>query len=414
MFNQVRQVFVVCTILLLGSATAVPPTSAAERGKKMQVPEEVRSIARSNNEFAFDLYGQLRCSPGNIFFSPTSISTALAMTYAGAEGQTEKEMTEALNLDLPEQEVHPAFASLMAALNAPEDKSYELRVANRLWGQTGYGFLPSFLETTRDNYGAELAQVDFVSQTEQVRREINAWVEQQTNDKIKDLIPSGSLDRLTRLVLTNAVYFKGKWVHEFDKKATQDAPFTLSTGEKIDVSLMFQKEGFRYGETGELQLLEMPYKGGDLSMLVLLPKKVDGLAAIEGMLSAESLDEWSSGMRKQKVRTYIPRFKLTEKFQLNTMLSALGMPSAFAPQKANFSGMNGKRDLYITAALHKAFVDVNEEGTEAAAATGIVIGVTSVRPEPKVFRADHPFVFFIRHNPTGSILFMGRVTNPEP
>jgi serpin B len=301
----------------------------------------------------------------------------------------------------------------MAALNAPEDKGYELRIANRLWGQRGYGFLSSYLETTRENYGAELAQVDFDSQAEQVRREINAWVEEQTNDKIKDLIPSGALDSLTRLVLTNAVYFKGKWEHEFDKKATQDTPFTLSAGEKIDVPLMFQKKRFRYGETGELQLLEMPYKGDDLSMLVLLPKKVDGLAAMEEKLSAESLAQWSSEMRRQEVRTYIPRFKLTEEFQLNSMLSALGMPSAFAPTKADFSGMNGKRDLYITAALHKAFVDVNEEGTEAAAATGIVIGVTSVRPEPKVFRADHPFVFFIRHNPTGSILFMGRVTNPE-
>jgi serpin B len=301
----------------------------------------------------------------------------------------------------------------MAALNAPEDKSYELRIANRLWGQTGYGFLRSYLETTRDDYGAELAQVDFVNQTEQVRREIDAWVEQQTNDKIKDLIPSGALDSLTRLVLTNAVYFKGKWEHEFDKKATQDAPFTVSADEKVDVPLMFQKERFRYGETGELQLLEMPYKGGDLTMLVLLPKKADGLAAIEEKLSAENLDKWSSGMRKQKVRTYIPRFKLTEEFQLNSMLSALGMPSAFDPDKADFSGMNGKRDLYITAALHKAFVDVNEEGTEAAAATGIVVGVLSVEPEPKVFRADHPFAFVIRHNPTGSILFMGRVMNPR-
>jgi len=412
MVTQVRKVLVVCTMLLVGAGTAMSPTSAAERNKKTQVSERVQSIARSNNQFAFDLYGQLRSSSGNLFFSPTSISTALAMTYAGAEGETEQEMAKTLNLDLPEAQVHPAFASLIASLNAPEKEAYELRVANRLWGQRGYGFLPKYLETTREDYGAELAQVDFINKTEQVRREINAWIEEQTNDKIKDLIPSGALDRLTRLVLTNAVYFKGKWEHEFDKKATHDAPFTVSTGEKIDVPLMFQKEKFRYGEIGELQLLEMPYKGDDLSMLVLLPRKADGLAAIEKQLSVEKLDEWSSRMRRQEVRTYIPRFKLTEEFQLNSMLSALGMPSAFAPGKADFSGMNGKKDLYITAALHKAFVDVNEEGTEAAAATGIVVGALSIEPEPKVFRADHPFVFFIRHNPTGSILFMGRVTNP--
>jgi len=409
MVTQVRQVLVVCTMLLVGAGTAISPTSAAER---VRASEQVQSIARSNNEFAFDLYGQLQSSSGNLFFSPTSISTALAMTYAGAEGETEQEMAKTLHFDLPEAQVHPAFASLIAILNAPEKEAYELRVANRLWGQRGYGFLRRYLETTREDYGAQLAQVDFIDKTELARREINAWIEEQTNDKIKDLIPSGALDRLTRLVLTNAVYFKGKWEHEFDKKATHDAPFTVSNGEKIDVPLMFQKEKFRYGETGELQLLEMPYKGDDLSMLVLLPKKVGGLAAIEKQLSVETLDEWSSGMRRQEVRTYIPKFKLTEKFQLNSMLSALGMPSAFAPGKADFSGMNGKRDLYITAALHKAFVDVNEEGTEAAAATGIVFGITAEPPEPKVFRADHPFVFFIRHNPTGSILFVGRVTNP--
>ncbi|MFO7903947.1 MAG: serpin family protein [Pirellulaceae bacterium] len=380
----------------------------------MHVTEQVRSVARSNNEFALDLYGQLRATDtGNLFFSPASISTALAMTYAGAEGETEQEMAETLNFDLPEDQVHSAFASLMSLLGAPPDESYELRVANRLWGQEDYGFLPAYLETTRENYGAELAQVDFVNKTGQVRKEINAWIEEQTNNKIKDLLPPGSVDRLTRLVLTNAVYFKGKWEHEFDKEATRDAPFTVSPDEQVEVPLMFQKRKFKYGETAELQLLEMGYQGQDLSMLLLLPKKVDDLAAIEEKLSGENLEKWSAGMRKKEVRTYIPRFELTEEFQLNSMLSALGMPSAFEPGRADFSGMNGKKDLYITAALHKAFVDVNEEGTEAAGATGIVMGITSMPTEPTVFRADHPFIFLIRHDPTGSILFMGRVTNPR-
>ncbi|MGM0489739.1 MAG: serpin family protein [Planctomycetota bacterium] len=380
----------------------------------MHVTEQVRSVARSNNEFALDLYGQLRATDtGNLFFSPASISTALAMTYAGAEGETEQEMAETLNFDLPEDQVHSAFASLMSLLGAPPDESYELRVANRLWGQEDYGFLPAYLETTRENYGAELAQVDFVNKTGQVRKEINAWIEEQTNNKIKDLLPPGSVDRLTRLVLTNAVYFKGKWEHEFDKEATRDAPFTVSPDEQVEVPLMFQKRKFKYGETAELQLLEMGYQGQDLSMLLLLPKKVDDLAAIEEKLSGENLEKWSAGMRKKEVRTYIPRFELTEEFQLNSMLSTLGMPSAFEPDRADFSGMNGKKDLYITAALHKAFVDVNEEGTEAAGATGIVMGITSMPTEPTVFRADHPFIFLIRHDPTGSILFMGRVTNPR-
>jgi serpin B len=334
------------------------------------------------------------------------------MTYAGAEGQTEKEIATVLEFKLPEDQVHPAFASLMVTLNSPTKDAYELRVANRLWGQKGYGFLPQFLATTRKQYGAELAQVDYVNNSDQARHEINLWVEEQTNDKIKDLIPSGALNELTRLVLTNAIYFKGKWEHQFDKKQTKDAPFTTATGEKVGAPLMFQKERFKYGESQDLQLLEMPYKGDDLSMLILLPKKVDGLPALEKELSVANLEKWSAGMRSRKVLAFVPRFQLTEQFELSSMLSALGMPSAFDSRKANFSGMNGQRNLFITAAIHKAFVDVNEEGTEAAAATAILIQATSAQITP-TFRADHPFVFLIRDNQTGSILFLGRVTNPE-
>jgi serpin B len=404
---------VIAAFVLLLVANPAQPSRAAEKEGAPKASKELQAIAKSNNRFAFDLYGRLRTNDGNLFFSPTSISTALAMTYAGAEGGTEKEMATVLRFTLPEAEVHQAFASLMATLNAPKKDTYELRMANRLWGQTGYGFLPEFLGTTSKQYGAELAQVDFVNKAEKSRQEINAWVERQTNNKIMDLLPPNSVSDLTRLVLTNAIYFKGKWRHEFDKKATKNAPFTMSATEKVDVPLMFQKQRFKYGEMGELQLLEMGYKGDDLSMLVLLPKKVDGLQRLEKELTADNLDKWSSAMLMREVQTYLPRFKLTEQFQLNSMLAGMGMPSAFDPGKADFSGMNGKRDLFISAAVHKAFVDVNEEGTEAAAATGVVVGVTSLPPPPKVFRADHPFVFMIRENRTGSILFMGRVTNPK-
>jgi serpin B len=301
----------------------------------------------------------------------------------------------------------------MATLNATEKDAYELQMANRLWGQTGYGFLPKYLATTKKDYGAELAQLDFVNQPDKSRQEINAWVEEQTNDKITDLLPQGSINDMTRLVLTNAIYFKGKWEHEFDKKDTKDSPFTTAAGKKVEAPLMFQEEKFKYSETEDAQLLEMPYKGDDLSMLVVLPKKSDGLSAVEKNLTAGNVEKWTAGMRKQEVKTYIPRFKLTEEFQLNSTLADLGMPSAFAPGKADFSGMNGKNDLYITAAIHKAFVDVNEEGTEAAAATGVVLSVFSLPPEPKIFRADHPFVFMIRDNHTGSVLFLGRVVNPK-
>jgi len=330
---------------LLATFLMIPgQTNAAEP----KVSTEVQSISQSNNQFAFDFYQQLRSEEGNLFFSPASISTALAMTYAGAEGETEKEMASVLRFKLPEDQIHPAYAFLMSTLNAPTKDAYELRVANRLWGRKGYGFLPQFLATTRKQYGAELTLVDYVNQAEQARQEINLWVEQQTNNKIKDLIPSGTLNELTRLVLTNAIYFKGTWEHQFDKKRTKDAPFTTSSGAKIEALRMYQKEKFKYGETGDLQLLEMPYKGDDLSMLILLPRKANGLPALEKKLTVANLEKRTSGLRSRKVRTYIPRFKLTEQFELSSMLSALGMPSAFDSRKADFAGVNGKRDLFTS------------------------------------------------------------------
>ncbi len=378
---------------------------------KPSVSEKVQSISQSNNQFAIDLYRQLRPQEENLFFSPISLSTALAMTYAGAKGDTAREMANVLHFALPEAQIHAAFAALLERLNVPEKKAYELRVANRLWGQKGYGFLPSFLATTRNAYGAELVQVNFVGAADQARQDINTWVAEQTNDKIKDLVPQGVLNALTRLVLTNAIYFKGKWEHSFDKQETQEAPFTTSAGKRVEVSLMVQQEEFQYGETQKLQLLEMPYIGDDLSMLILLPKQVDGLPALEKELTLENLAQWSSDMRSQEVLIYLPRFKLTERFELRSLLSALGMPSAFKPDQANFSGMNNARNLFLSAVLHQAFVEVNEEGTEAAAATGVVVIATSARIIP-TFRADHPFIFLIREKQSGSILFIGRVANP--
>lgn len=258
-----------------------------------------------------------------------------------------------------------------------------------------------------------MAQVDFVSQTERTRRTINEWVERQTNDRIRDLLPSGSLSNLTRLVLTNAVYFKGQWEHAFPTEATRDAPFHVSASRKVDVPLMYQEERFLYGKTDDLQMLEMSYIGEHLSMLILLPREKDGLPDLEQRLTAEHVVQLTSGMRKQNVHVHLPRFRLTEKLTLKSVLSALGMPSAFEPDRADFSAMNGDRDLFISAAIHQAFVEVNEEGTEAAAATGAIVGITSAPLEPEVFRADRPFVFLIRDHRSGSILFLGRVADPN-
>ena len=385
---------------------------ALEQMKQNSTSEEkMAAIVTGNNQFAVDLYAQLRGGDGNLFFSPSSISTALAMTYAGARGTTEIEMAKALHFDLPQDQIHHSFAALNKTLN-PKDKPYELSVANRLWGQQGYGFLPAFLQTTRDHYGAELAQVDFLQAAEAARQEINGWVADQTNDKIRDLIPQGVLNEMTRLVLTNATYFLGTWEHQFNKDATHDAPFKVTAEVKVDVPMMYQKAQFRYAEVDEVLTLELPYKGDDLSMIVLLPKAVGGLAALEDKLVAENLKKWTSGLRRQKVNVHLPKFKMTSEFQLNAVLSSMGMATAFQPVAADFSGISTEEELFISAVIHKAFVDVNEEGTEAAAATGIAFGTTSLERIP-TFRADHPFIFLIRDNRTDSILFMGRFMNPR-
>ncbi len=371
-------------------------------------------VVKGNNQFALDLYKQLgEKEDGNLLFSPYSISTALAMTYAGARGETQDEMAKVLHFALPQRLLHPAFAAIIEDLNDEKRKGYKLAVANRLWGQKGYSFRPNFLNTTRKYYGAELAQVDFAKAAEKARQTINKWVEEQTQDKIKDLIPEGVLDSLTRLVLTNAIYFKGDWETQFDKKATREADFTATPDKKVKVPMMHQVAPFKYADLPSLQVLEMPYAGDDLSMVVLLPKKTDGLGDLEKSLDAKSLQEWTGGVRKRKVSVFLPKFKMTCKFRLKPVLASMGMPLAFDAGRADFSGMTGSKDLYISAVIHKAFVDVNEEGTEAAAATAVVMTLRSApRPSP-VFRADHPFLFLIRDNRTGSILFLGRVAEPE-
>lgn len=376
----------------------------------IQMTPELKTLVNGNNQFACDLYGRLRTESGNLFFSPGSISTALAMTYAGAKGNTAAQMAAALHFKLPQDQLHPAFAALSERVSAKKE-GMEVRIANRLWGQAGYPFLPEYLQLTKHDYGAELGQVDFVSRTEAARQTINTWVEQQTDEKIKDLIPQGALDEMTRLVLTNAIYFKGDWASPFDKKATKKAPFYLSADRSVEVPMMFENGLFRFAAVDGDRILALPYAGDDLSMWVLLPKEIDGLAALEAKLTPETLQKWETALRRRSVDVYLPRFKAESSFSLSGVLQAMGMTTAFAPGQADFSGMTERKDLSISEVVHKAFVDVNEKGTEAAAATGVVIGITSVQATPE-FRADHPFVFLIRDNHTGSILFMGRMENP--
>ncbi len=376
----------------------------------------LKSVARGNNEFALDLFNELRKEEGNIFFSPYSISAALAMTYAGAKDETASQMTSTLHFTLKDDALHGAFGNLTASLNArSETGGYELSVANALWGQKGSKFLEGFLELVESAYDAGLHNVDFKRDPEAARLEINSWVEERTREKIQNLLGRGVVNELTRLVLTNAIYFKGDWASQFDEDRTEDAPFYLSKNNSIDVPMMHQTTEFAYMESHDFQLIGMPYVNEALSMMVLLPREIDGIGELEESLSWEKLSDCLSEMKKLKVKVYMPRFKMTTGFKLNDPLVSLGMTDAFKPGLADFSGITGNRDFFISAVFHKAFVDVNEEGTEAAAATAVVMAVTGVsKPEPiPVFRADHPFLFLIHDNETGSILFMGRMADPE-
>ena len=390
------------------------PAAEIDPAAKANIP----AVAKDDNQFAFDLYAKLRGADGNLFFSPYSISTALAMTRAGARGDTAAEMDKTLHFTLPEDQLQPAFGALVKEVNGdPADtkRGYQLSTANALWGQKGFGFKADFLKLVNGNYGAGLNEVDFHEAAEQARGTINAWVEKETHDKIKDLLNQGDITPDTRLVLTNAIYFKGDWAGPFKKERTKNEPFHLSADKKTDAPLMHQMGEYKYLDGGSFQALELPYSGKNLTMVVLLPKKVDGLADFEKDLTADKLTGWLGGLREQKVIVSLPKFKTTQRVSLAQTLSEMGMKNAFT-SSADFSGMGGSPgDLALSDVIHKAFIDVNEEGTEAAAATAVV-GVKSAaavvdRPTP-VFRADHPFVFLIRDTRSDSILFLGRLVDP--
>ncbi len=398
------------------AAAAAEKPAAKPAGRKPAPAKDKAEVVREANAFAFDLYARLKDEKDqrgkNIFCSPFSISSALAMTYAGAMGNTAAEMAKVMHFDLKEQQLHPAFADLTDNLNRRGRKgAFKLAVANRLWGQKQYGFLPGFLHLNRLYYGAGVERLDFVKDPDGSRKIINAWVEKQTQDKIKDLLKPPHITRDTRLVLTNAIYFKGDWARQFDKKRTYDVRFQVSADKKVKAPLMNQTARFPYMQGAGFQALELAYKGDELAMVVLLPARKSNLAALEKKLNAKSLNAWLGKLREQKVIVGLPRFKVTWDLDLKKTLISMGMIDAFGA--ADFSGMTGTRDLFISAVVHKAFVAVDEEGTEAAAATAVVMGRTSL-PRYPVFRADRPFVFLIRDRKTGSILFLGRVVNPKP
>jgi serpin B len=379
---------------------------------------DTTALVAGNTAFALDLYARLKSADGNLFFSPYSISTCLAMTYAGARGSTATQMARTLHFNTNhtnQNQLAASFGALQRQFSdAEKKKGLELNIANGLWAQKDHPFLPAFLEVATKAYQANLQQTDFRTQAEPAREAINDWVSQKTKGKIADLLQPGVVNEATRLVLVNAIYFKGQWIRQFNKNNTAPAPFSVTAQRRVQASLMNLTAECKYAEVEGLQLLELPYVGDDLSMVVLLPRAIDGLTGLEGLLNEQTLATWLAHARNQKVNVFLPKFKLTAQFSLAQTLAGMGMSAAFS-SSADFSGMDGARDLCISAVVHKAFVDVNEEGTEAAAATGTVMrSMALMRPLPiPVFRADHPFLFLIRDTHSGSVLFLGRVADPS-
>eukprot|EP00913_Durusdinium_trenchii_P023385 g21963.t1 len=410
--------------------------SAEGTGRRDVDEADVARLVEECNRFACRLYRQLSGkSDDNLFFSPGSISLALAMTFAGAAGETADEMVDALGISLPAEQLHEAFRQLQEQTRTGE---IELQIANRLWGHAGYPFLDSFLRTTERCYHAELKPVDFENAAEEARLEINAWVAEQTAGKITELIPPQFLEPDTRLILTNAIYFLGVWEQEFNEQATVEAPFHTAAGESQNVPMMRKIDTLRYGEFDRLQVLELPYRsemssldvadspdehsahaasastaGSDFCMCILLPESADGITELEQQIASAGLSRWTT-LHEVDVDVSLPRFRLEASFRVDEAMKSLGMKRAFSRADADFSKMTDDPvGLFIDAILHKAFVDVNEMGTEAAAATGVIMVERGLPPQqPKIFRADRPFVFLIRDRATGLVHFMGSVKSP--
>ena len=376
-----------------------------------------QQVVSANTKFAFQLYRHLSdiaLFGENVFFSPFSVSSALANVYAGAKGTTKTQMAEALNLDDVTENVHEGFRDLFITFNDPTN-NYTLQVANGLFGRKGFSFLETYLNLASRCYDANLKTVDFVGDPDGSRKHINDWTAKKTNQKIKELFEEGAIDTDSILVIVNAIYFKGVWSIPFDTEHTVSAPFHLSPSRQVPMEMMTLKgERFRYADNIALdcKIVELPYAGDEVSMYVFLPNAVDGLSKLEKSLSVDLFNSAMSNMRKFTVDVIIPKFKLMEKSKLKAILMSMGMQNVFDAGTADLSGIDGRRNLVVSDVVHQAYVDVNEEGTEATAATGVHIQLTSMQVGQPIFKADHPFLFLIREKTSGSVLFMGRLNEP--
>jgi serpin B len=414
-------VFVLVLALLSGLVACAQPTASGEviQSEKQRItsPEvdeaDLAALVGGNTAFAFDLYQALKDKNGNLFYSPYSISQALAMTYAGSRGETAQQMADALHFTLSQDRLHPAFnaldlelASRSEGAKGKDGEGFRLNIVNAIWGQQGYEFLSDFLDVLAENYGAGLRILDFENEPEESRITINKWVSDQTEGRIKDLIPPALIDSRTRLVLTNAIYFNVAWQYAFDENATKQGAFHLLGGGEVSVPMMKQKEFLAYTEGDGYQAVELPYDGRQLSMIILLPQ-AGQFGTFEESLDAQRVDDILKNLESSQVTLTMPRFEFESSFSFKDSLVAMGMTDAFSGN-ADFSGMTGSRDLFILDVVHKAFVSVDEAGTEAAAATGVVMPCLPVE-----VTVNRPFVFLIRDIPTNAILFVGRVVNPS-
>jgi serpin B len=412
---------IVLTAVLLFTGCAHPTYGEELKSDKPRLTPNVPAadldaLVSGNTEFAMALYQLLKNEDGNIFYSPHSISEALAMTWGGARNETEKQMAEALSFNLTQAKLHPAFNSLDTALasrgqgaKGKDDEPFVLKTVNAIWGQKDFSFETAYLDLLAENYGAGLRILDFIKSPEDSRTTINDWVAKETEQRIKDLLPEGSINDLTRLVLTNAVYFNGGWLNPFAQEATRDGSFKLLNGQKVTVPMMFQSSSMGHAAGNGWQAAELKYNGGELSMVVILP---DDFKAFENSLDGAKLESIVAGLKNNTVNLTMPKFEFDSSFGLKETLAAMGMPIAFT-DAADFSCMDGKRDLVIQDVVHKAFVAMDEFGTEAAAATGVIVGITSAPLDPATITLDRPFIFLIRDIATGAVIFTGRVMDPS-
>lgn len=422
-----RTILIVVVLAMMATGCAGPnvrPASAETlqsdepRETNPEVSDaELTALVRGNTAFAVDLYRRLAEQDGNLFVSPHSISVALAMTYAGARDETAAQMADVLHFTRPEDDLHAAFNALDLRLTPPEDadeEAFVLHIANSLWAEEDYTFRDAFLDLLARHYGAGLWLVSFKTAYEEARAAINEWVEEETEGKIEDLIPEGGVNDLTRLVLANAIYFNAKWTHTFPEGSTQDGPFTTLEGEEVTVPMMRWSEPQRvpYTTGDGFQAVELPYRGGEAAMVLLVPDEGQ-FTDFEDALTGERLQAIVDAMETQGVALTMPKFQYEAEFSLAKTLQAMGMTDAFSNEKADFSGMDGTRDLLITDVFHKAFVAVDEEGTEAAAATAVIVGLESMPVMDAELTVDRPFIYLIRDTETGAVLFLGRVVDPS-